>query len=163
MLVANHLCHLLDKADASGLILNKEIVVIPFANPIGLSQNILGSHMGRFSLSSGTNFNRDWPDVGKQVIEKIRGELTQDVDRNVATIRAAILEELEGMRPLKEDAAMKHALFKLAATADIALDLHCDSDAVMHMYTHDNLWPEFSDLAVRLSLYAIVFKCVFPI
>ncbi|CAM9685765.1 unnamed protein product [Ectocarpus fasciculatus] len=151
MLVANHLCRLLDRADACGLVLNKEIVVIPFANPIGLSQNILGSHMGRFSLSSGTNFNRDWPDVGNAVIEKIRGKLTQDADRNVATIRAAILEELESVRPLKEDAAMKHALFRLAATADIALDLHCDSDAVMHMYTHDNLWPEFSDLASELA------------
>lgn len=159
MLVANHLCRLLDRADACGLVLNKEIVVIPFANPIGLSQNILGSHMGRFSLSSGTNFNRDWPDVGNAVIEKIRGKLTQDADRNVATIRAAILEELESVRPLKEDAAMKHALFRLAATADIALDLHCDSDAVMHMYTHDNLWPEFSDLAVGAYIYAYFALC----
>lgn len=152
MLVANHLCRMLDRADACGLIRDKEIVVIPFANPIGLSQNILGTHMGRFSLSSGTNFNRDWPNVTAGVLDRVRGNLGPNAERNVSIVRAAILEELSGRKPLKADAVMKHELYRLAALSDIVLDLHCDSDAVMHMYTHDNLWPEYADLAVSIAL-----------
>lgn len=150
MLVANHLCHLLDLADAAGLVLTKEIVIIPFANPIGLSQNVMGTQIGRFSLSSGCNFNRDWPDVTSGVLRRVEGTLDEgNAERNVAIIRAAILAELGECSPLRDDQVMKHELFKLAATSDIVLDLHCDSDAVMHMYTHDQLWPEFADLAVR--------------
>ena len=49
---------------------------------------------------------------------------------------------------------MKKELFKLAAVADIVLDLHCDSVALMHMYTHDKCWPHFKDLCVELQSYA---------
>jgi hypothetical protein len=35
---------------------------------------------------------------------------------------------------------MKQALYLRAAGADVVLDLHCDSSAVLHMYTHDRLW-----------------------
>ena len=148
LLVANHLCHLLDTADAAGLIKEKEIVVVPYANPIGMSQNLLGAHMGRFALSSGTNFNRDWPDISAEVIKRLKDNLTETVEGNVSVIRTTIQHVLDELHPLDEEKALKHALYKLAVTSDLALDLHCDSDAVMHMYTHDNLWPEMADLAV---------------
>ena len=45
ILVAQQLISLLDAADARGEIA-REIIIVPFANPIGLSQNILGSHIG---------------------------------------------------------------------------------------------------------------------
>lgn len=153
MLVANHLCRLIDSADARGEVLNKEIVIIPYANPIGMSQDILGTHMGRFSLSNGTNFNRDWMNVTEGVLERIKDKLTMDLEENINIIRTAILDELNSKAPTKEDAYMKHALLKLAATSDIVIDLHCDSDAIMHMYTHDDLWPQLSDLAVGDHYY----------
>jgi len=31
--------------------------------------------------------------------------------------------------------------------------LHCDADAVLHIYTHDKLWPDLSDLAAYLGSY----------
>jgi predicted deacylase len=157
MLVANHLCRLLDEADRAGRILDKEIVIIPFANPIGMSQSILGTHMGRFSLCSGTNFNRAWPDLTAALLARVEGLLTQSAGENVSVIRGAILAELSAARPLREDSVMKHELFKIAATSDIVLDLHCDSDAVMHMYTHDNLWPEMVDLAVGWAFIRVFF------
>jgi hypothetical protein len=33
---------------------------------------LLGSHIGRFSLSSGTNFNRDWMDVTPGVLAALK-------------------------------------------------------------------------------------------
>jgi len=53
IVVANHLIKLLEQADQKGLI-RKQIVIIPYANPIGLSQKLMGSHIGRFSLSTGS-------------------------------------------------------------------------------------------------------------
>lgn len=35
--------------------LRGEIVLVPFANPLGLSQQVLGQHQGRFDLSDGRN------------------------------------------------------------------------------------------------------------
>ena len=42
---------------------------------------------------------------------------------------------------------MKRTLLYHAIDADIVIDLHCDSDAIVHMYTHDRLWPTLHDLA----------------
>ena len=155
LLVANHLCHMLDEADVKGL-MRKEIVVVPFANPIGLSQSILGTHMGRFSLSTGINFNRDWMDLTKGVIARVTGKLTSHAASNVSVIRDAILAEAGTLTPRKEDGALKVALYKLAAVSDISLDLHCDTHAVMHMYTHDRLWPQ---MAVGILTLKVVSLC----
>lgn len=43
LLVANHLIKLLDKAEEKGELLHR-ITIVPFANPIGLSQQLLESH-----------------------------------------------------------------------------------------------------------------------
>jgi uncharacterized protein len=43
------------------------------------------------------------------------------------------------------------ALLSLACTADWVLDLHCDQEAVMHMYTAPQLWPSFQGLAAELG------------
>ena len=52
----------------------------------------------------------------------------------------------------KEEELMKRTLLYHAIDADIVIDLHCDSDAIVHMYTHDRLWPTLQDLAAGKSL-----------
>ena len=59
MLVLHHLMKDLDVLQQEGLI-HKKITVVPYANPIGLAQDLLGTHIGRFSLNTGTNFNRNF-------------------------------------------------------------------------------------------------------
>ena len=49
MLVLHHLRQLLQQAEAQGLIAG-EVVLVPMANPIGLSQTVLHSQLGRFEL-----------------------------------------------------------------------------------------------------------------
>src|SRR4051795_2875342 len=62
MLVAHVLRHELERLDAEGRI-HGEIILVPAANPIGLSQLIQGTPFGRFDLASGTNFNRFYKHV----------------------------------------------------------------------------------------------------
>lgn len=151
LLVSHHLIRMLDDAEKKGNIC-KEIIIVPYANPIGLSQNLLGSHLGRFSLETGVNFNRDWVDVTKNVASAVDGKLLKDdPQHNVNIIRNAMVEETEKIGSKSLDKFLKQALYKIACTADVVLDLHCDTDAVMHMYTHTRLWPELSDLAAELG------------
>ena len=92
--MAHHLIKLLDAADKAGNIL-QEISIVPYANPIGLSQSLLGTHIGRFSLDTGVNFNREYMDIAPLVAEKVETMLCFDPDENVRIIRQALLEALD--------------------------------------------------------------------
>ena len=151
MLVANYLIKLLDEADSRGEI-KKEIVIVPYANPIGLSQFLFGTHLGRFSLDSTTNFNREWKNFTSDVWESVKDKLTANADENTRIIRAAISEVLGKIIPTTEEASLKHLLLQESSISDVVMDLHCDCNAVMHMYTHDRLWPE---LVRALTLYQL--------
>lgn len=61
----------------------------------------------------------------------------------------------------KEEEEMKRALLLQAIDADITIDLHCDSDAAVHMYTHDRLWPKLRDLAAGSLLFTPLFLAAF--
>ena len=151
ILVANKLIELLDSIDVKGAI-KKEIVLIPYANPIGLNQNILDSTIGRFSISSGINFNRELPDFTISICDKVKGKLSKkDCVHNVKIIREALQDEINKYSPVSEEAYLKKVLYELAAPSDIVLDLHSDSEALVHMYTHDRLWPAMSDLAAEIQ------------
>lgn len=157
LLVIHHLIRKLDLAQAENRI-EKEILIVPYANPIGLNQIFLGSHIGRFSLATGTNFNRDYVDVTSNAIKRLLSEenvnLLSNTDslENVRQARLSLEKELDALTDIRrEEAVMKKMLFKMAISSDIVLDLHCDTDAVMHMYTHDRLWPQLRDLAALLE------------
>ena len=153
MLVLHHLMKDLDMLQREGLI-HKKIIVVPYANPIGLAQDLLGTHIGRFSLNTGTNFNRNFNDYSNKIESLIDdGSLVlskDDESKNVGMIRQAMLEEINktlDSDSLSSENALKNQILKLACCADIVIDLHCDSNALMHMYTHTHLWPAMRDLA----------------
>jgi len=50
-----------------------------------------------------------------------------------------------------EHGALKWALFREAADADIVLDLHCDFEAVMHLYVAAQRRPDARDLAAAIG------------
>lgn len=150
MLVAHHLIKLLDLAQKQGQIL-ENISIVPYANPIGLSQQILNSHIGRFSTSTGVNFNRDYINIGEAVAKRIDGLLTDNADLNVKLIRDAFIAEIDSAAGGDVESEMKRALYKVACSCDIVIDMHCDSDAVLHMYTSERLWPQLSDLAAEMK------------
>ena len=93
LLVLHHLTRLLDGADARGEITGR-IVLVPYANPIGLDQIVNRAQTGRYALAGGGNFNRDWPDLYAAVAERVEDRLTDDAARNVAVIRRTLLDAL---------------------------------------------------------------------
>ena len=155
LLVAHHLVRLLDEADARGEIAG-QIVLVPYANPIGLDQIVNRGHSGRFELAGGGNFNRNWPDLFEPVCKQVSEQLGDDAAANVATIRQAINELLAGLSATSELDRLRLTLARQAADADLVLDLHCDDDALMHLYLLDAHWPEGRTLAAELGCRAVL-------
>jgi predicted deacylase len=153
MLAAHHLLRLLDAAEQRGEI-RGEIVVVPVANPIGLGQIINGAHTGRYELRGGGNFNRHWPDLFQGIREAVEAKLGADPAANVAAIRAAIAARIAKLPNDTELDCLKQALARLAHDADMVLDLHCDDEALMHVYMQPAHWPDFQDLAAELGARA---------
>ena len=81
LLVAQHLLLGLEQAHCEGRIIG-EIVVVPVANPIGLSQHLNGRLLGRFDFESTGNFNRGFPDLTGPALDQVRGELSPDLATN---------------------------------------------------------------------------------
>src|SRR4051812_3068159 len=62
MLVSQFLRKRLIALEAAGKLAG-EVILVPAANPIGLSQAIHGAAFGRFDLTTGVNFNRSYKHV----------------------------------------------------------------------------------------------------
>jgi len=153
LLVQHHLIGILDRAAADGAI-SGEIVVVPYANPIGLAQTVNASHLGRHELGGGGNFNRNWPDLFEATANKVDGRLGANPERNIALIRATMLDILEQRQPTTELDNLRLLLAREAIDADLVLDLHCDDDALMHLFMLPAHWPEAKDLAAELQSQA---------
>jgi len=137
-LALHYLAAELRTAEADGRI-DGLVVLVPFANPIGLAQRIVNRNEGRFSLSTARNFNRDFPllnpadgPVKKQAQALVNDPLLPVVDRLKATLLAMALD------------------------ADIVLDLHADSEAISYVYLPETNWPAAEDLPACLESDAIL-------
>jgi predicted deacylase len=133
--VALHaLAPMLAEAEAAGR-LRGDVTLVPLANPIGLGQELLGSPMGRFSFSTRTNFNRDFP--------------------LHATGKAPALAALDD-GAVRAEVRLKAHLLRLSQGHDIVLDLHCDDEGLSYLYVHARLWPGLRDLAAALGSRAVL-------
>jgi uncharacterized protein len=155
MLVAHHLRERLAVFEAAGRI-RGEIILVPSANPIGLGQQLLGKRIGRFSFSDGVNFNRAYPYLVEQVARRIENTLTGDGAENVRLIRDALQSELTAGNASSPVEMLKRALLELALPSDLVLDLHCDSEAVVHLYTHTRSADYFGPLGALLGAQAVL-------
>jgi predicted deacylase len=155
LLVAHHLARLLDEADARGEIAG-HIVLVPYANPIGLDQIVNRRLVGRFDMAGGGNFNRNWPDLYEPLCQRIADALGDDPAANVATIRREISALLAEHSATSELERLRLTLARLSADADLVLDLHCDDDALMHLYLLAAHWPEAETLAAELGCWAVL-------
>ncbi len=129
VLVIQHLLGLLDKSEIKG-----EIIVVPIANPIGLAQWAFHRPFGRFEAESMENFNRHYPDLAAMAGDKVKGKLTSVESENLAIIRAAFRKALAKAEATSDLEQQRLVLLKWSCDADYVLDLHCDHEAVLHMY-----------------------------
>ena len=146
LLVAHHLRRRLGKLDAQGA-LRGEVVLVPFANPVGLSQWVLASHEGRFDLASGENFNRLYADLAPRAADLLEAQLRGGTGVGVAEARAALRQACAELVVTTELQSLRRTLLGLAIDAEVVLDLHCENEGVLHLYTLPALWPEVEPLA----------------
>ncbi len=155
LLVLHLLIQLLDQADRDGQI-SGHIVIAPIANPIGSSQHLLGELAGRYDQASGINFNRNYPDLSDEIVARIGSQLNDDVASNTQLIRQAAVQIISEQSSANETDALKQVLMLNAVDADIVLDLHCDWQAALHLYTGNTLWPQVRDLAAYLGAKTVL-------
>jgi predicted deacylase len=147
----HHLMPMLAAADRRGLA-KGEVIVVPTVNPIGLAQLVGNNHLGRYDFLGRDNFNRNWLDLSGPVAERLDGK------PDVAAIRSAIRGALAAMKPATELQALRVEIMKLAADADIVLDLHCDAEAALHLFISRKDWPGpaqalAADIGAEATLY----------
>ena len=118
----------LQRAEKEGR-LASTITVVPHANPIGLSQAVYGTNLGRFDVNSRTNFNRGFPKPQQSPI---------------SLENASVVETL------------KARLLSLALKADIVLDLHCDDEGPVYLYAPEPLLEGARTLSAALEAVAIL-------
>lgn len=153
MLVAWHLKVRLAELAAAGR-LRSEIVLVPVANPVGLEQVLMDIPLGRYELESGQNFNRLFVDLSDEVGNQVEGRLGDDPRRNVALIRDSLRQALDRHVPATQLQSQRLVLQRLACDADMVLDLHCDFEAVQHLYLAPDFWPQVEPLARYLGAEA---------
>ena len=155
MLVAQFLRTELAALEAAGKI-KGEIILVPAANPLGLAQAIHGAPFGRFDLTTGTNFNRAYKHVADDLKQSLAGSLGPDAATNVALIRAHARNSVANWKPATDAEALKKNLLGMAIDADIVLDLHCDNEAVLHLYAGTPLAEAAAPLSAYLGAHALL-------
>lgn len=153
MLVAWYVKQRLAELENAGRLLG-EIVVVPVANPIGLEQVLMDIPLGRYELESGQNFNRRFLDLSQQVGDDIEGLLGDDPKHNLQVIRTSLRAALASQSASTQLQSQRLTLQTLACDADMVLDLHCDFEAVEHLYTTPQAWPLVEPLSRYLGAQA---------
>jgi predicted deacylase len=162
VMALHHLMPRLLKADAAGRVAG-EVVVVPTVNPIGLSQLVGNNHLGRYDQLGRDNFNRNWPDLAPAVAERVAGRLGSDAAANVALVRQVALAVLGEMRPMNELQTLRAEVMKLSIDADVVLDLHCDLEALLHLFISRRDWPGAAQaLAADLGAEATLVNDPYP-
>lgn len=155
MLVAQFLRKQLTALEQEGRVTG-EIILVPAANPIGLAQAIQGAAFGRFDLTTGINFNRNYKHVFDELKVSLDGQLGQDAQANVRLIREHARASIATWQPKTDAETLKKVLMTLAVDADIVLDLHCDNEAVMHLYAGTPLADAVAPLSALLGAHALL-------
>jgi predicted deacylase len=155
LLVAHHLRGRLAALEARGQ-LQGEVVLVPYANPVGLSQRVLQAFEGRFDLASGENFNRRYANLAPRAAELLAPRCAGGQTPDVTQVRAALRQAWAETAAATELESLRRTLLGLAIDADLVLDLHCDNEAVLHLYTAPQLWPEVEPLARLMRARAVL-------
>jgi predicted deacylase len=155
LLVAQCLAQRLTQLEAQGQLLG-EVRLVPVANPLGLAQRVLGRHEGRFDLRDGVNFNRGHANLAAAAWALLDGPLGSDATVNVARVRRALVQAALDLPACTPTEHLKRALLANAVDCDVVLDLHCDTEAVLHLYalTLHETWAR--ELGALLGAQAVL-------
>lgn len=156
ILVLHHLLKLLQQAAEQGL-LQARFVVFPMVNPLGMGDIGFRQHQGRYDRASGVNFNRNWPDLFKAIQTTIAGQLTDQAATNIQLVRAAVQQWLTKQTPVNALQQQRQFVMQEAFDADYVLDLHCDNEALLHIFSAPQSAAVMQDLSDWMGAAATLF------
>jgi uncharacterized protein len=145
-MILHHLLPMLRQADDRNL-LRARFTVMPMVNPLGMQSFTFDRHVGRYDPRSGINHNRRWPDLFPAVRTHIAGRLNEDERFNVNLIRKSVAQWIDAQQPRTPAEQLRLIILREAHDAEFVFDLHCDSEALVHIYTSPELMPELQDLS----------------
>ncbi|MHA7880887.1 MAG: succinylglutamate desuccinylase/aspartoacylase family protein [Saccharospirillum sp.] len=116
----------------------QRIDIVPYANPVGLNQRIFGKAPGRFDFITGQNFNRGMAIDAQTLIERLAHKLGDDAAANDALVRAELRALVDEKTGFYEIEALHKALLSQSLDATLMLDLHCDYEALPHVFYGDH-------------------------
>ena len=154
-MLLHHLLPMLRQADEQDL-LRARFVVVPMANPPGMGNLVHHSHIGRYDLNTGVNYNRQWPDLFGMVRTQLAGRLNEDRAFNVNLVRRTVAQWIDAQQPRSAAEQLRLFLLREAHDADFVFDLHCDSESLPYIYTSPELMPELQDLADWIGAAAVM-------
>ncbi|MGY4526779.1 succinylglutamate desuccinylase/aspartoacylase family protein [Pseudomonas sp. TE21394] len=129
LLVVQHLLQMLLELSNEGRILGR-VVICPCANPVGMTQNVLGAWTGRFNLANGENFNRNFPDLLPVLEAQLEGnpgaQLSPAQRLKTASDSLPAVDTVSTIRRVLLGEALQH---------DVVIDLHCDTAGELHLYS----------------------------
>lgn len=156
ILVLHHLLKLLEQAEAQGL-LKARLVVFPMVNPLGMGDIGFRQHQGRYDRASGVNFNRNWPDLFKAIHTKLANQLGDNAAHNIQLVRAAVKDWLKQQQPVNALQQQRQCVMQEAFDADYVLDLHCDNEALPHIFSVPQSAKVMQDLSDWMGAAATLF------
>jgi hypothetical protein len=116
-------------------------------NPLGMGDIEFGQHQGRYNRASGVNHNRDWPvlydAVGAELVEK----LGDNAEENIKLVRSKLRDWVETLPQVTAADQWRRCVMQEACDADYVFDVHCDDDALVHIYTLPQLAENMQQLA----------------
>lgn len=153
LLALQHLIARLIEIDQSESI-RGEIVIVPFANPIGMDQKLNGVVLGRHSFSAEGNYNRHWPDLSAVALK----QAAEHPACSAAEIKRAMVNAAETLPQATPLDQLKSILLQHSIDADVVFDIHCDSDALMHVYCSHHHREETAELASDMGCPVVILE-----
>ncbi|MFC6338049.1 succinylglutamate desuccinylase [Pseudomonas sp. CCM 7891] len=146
LLVVQHLKKMLVTLHKQNKILGR-IVLCPFANPVGMTQNVFGFWTGRFNLANGENFNRNFPDLLPLLDAQLNDSTCQKL-----TPKQRLMNAIGAMSPTDTVSTLRQTLLGEALQHDVVLDLHCDTAGVLHLYANQGQRDQALKLAECMNV-----------
>ena len=155
MLILHHLLDMLEQAEANGS-LAAHFVVLPVVNPLGLAHLSFHMHRGRYHPTNGLNYNRGWPDFAQILTAQadFAAGLSEDAEANRAYVRQKMATYLDQITPVTALEKQRHIVMQHCFDADMVLDLHCDDQALTHLFIIPQNLPRYQGLADRIGAMA---------
>lgn len=155
LLMLHHLHALLERATVRG-----EILIVPYANPIGMRQFLGGYQLGRFDFDYSGNFNRGYLNLAAAALPYLDRDTlnSQDPATQTRSIRAAFKQALDAWQPQLESEHLRKTLQQLSYDADYVLDVHCDAVACAHAFVNQRHQATGEALARSLNLEVLLLE-----